>query len=755
MAWSQLWLVGALLFALMPAIGASQIQPAAQETLTLDKIFVPGGMTGRPPESIEWSPDGTKITFIQRDAAGEHGQLWIVDAATGNKSVLIPESKLQTLAPAPRVSRDHLDQELVRRHGAEPYQWSPDSKQLLFKSRGQLWLYSLENGVAIALTTSVEPPLDPQFSPDGKRVAFVRSTDLWTRSADEHEDQQLTRKSEDEDHVLIGGISWVYARELGVRSDFSWSPDGKHIAFLQVDERGVPTYPLVNWASRQASVLEQKYPQPGDINPVVRVGVVSSSGGKLHYVRIPGEPATRDLYIPRFGWLQDGVLYVEVLNRGQDTLTLYFADADSGRAQPVLTEKSPDSWVHTSYDLLFAGPGKFLWSSWRSGNNHIYLYGFDPKNPLSREATMERQLTAGNYQVEEINAFDPASQSVFFTANADDPRETQLYSVKLNGTDFHRVSRAPGTHEAMFSPDASRYVETFSSLLTPPQLSLCDVSGNCKSLWTSSQVQARLPLIQELELKAADGQTTLYGYLMLPRHINQAAPHSVPVVLNPSGSPETQGVRHVWGGEGFLFNSFLSEENGCAILVVDSRGTANRGRSFATAIRGELGDIELKDQLAALDQVLQRYPALDSDRIGWYGSGYGGFLTLYAMTHSDRIRAGVAVSPITNWVLYDSIFTERYLGDPRQNGAEYDRSSPTEAAARLSGRLLLVHGTADRNVHVQNTFQMVDALGHADIDFDLQLYFGIGSSFPSAGVRKHLYHRIQRHLYQWLQDERY
>jgi dipeptidyl-peptidase-4 len=540
-----------------------------------------------------------------------------------------------------------------------------------------------------------------------------------------------------------------------VRSDFSWSPDGKRIAFLQVDERGVPTYPLVDWASRQASVLEQKYPQPGDVNPVVRVGVVSSLGGKLRYVKIPGETTNRDLYIPRFGWIRDGVLYLEVLNRSQDTLTLYFADADSGRAQPVLTEKSPDSWVHTSYDLLFAGPGKFLWSSWRDGNNHIYLYSFDPQNPFSREVTLDRQLTSGNYQVQEINAFDSASQSVFFTANAEDPRETQIYSVKLDGSGFHRVSPAPGTHSAMFSPNATRYVETFSSLLTPPQLSLCDVFGNCKTLWTSSKVTAQLPLLRELELKAADGKTTLYGYLILPRHIDQASPQSVPVILNPSGSPEIQGVRHAWGGENFLFNSFLAEKNGCAILVVDSRGTPNRGRSFAAAIRGGLGKIELDDQLAALDQVLQRYPALDPDRIGWYGSGYDGFLTLYAMTHSDRIRAGVAISPISNWMLYDSIFTERYLGDPRQNGAEYEGSSPVRAAAHLSGRLLLVHGTADRNVHVQNTFQMVDALGQADIDFDLELYFGSGSSFPNSEVRKHLYQRIQQHLYQWLQDERY
>jgi dipeptidyl-peptidase-4 len=749
-------MAGVLLLVIACGVSHAQSRPQQPEApLTMDAIFPPGGILGPVPESIEWSPDSKKVSYIQRDASGQHEQLWVVDATSGNKSVLIPDSKLQTLSPPARNSRNNLQQELIQRHGSEPYQWSPDSKKLLFKSRGQLWLYSLDTGTAVSVTTSSEPPLDPQFSPDGKRVSFVRSTDLWTRSADEHADQQLTRKSEDEKNVLIGGISWVYGHELGVRSDYSWSPGGKQIAFLQVDERGVPTYPLVDWSSNQATVVEQKYPQPGNVIPVVQVGVVSSGGGKLHYMQLPNDPENRDRYIPRFGWIGDGLLYIEVLNRRQNTLTLYFADTDSGHVQAVLTEQEPDSWVNGKYDLMLAGSGQFLWLSWRDGNNHLYLYSFNPRNPLSSEASLVRQLTSGNFQVLEINAFDAATQTVFFTANSEDARDTQLYGVKLDGSGFHQISRGPGTHEAMFSPDASHYIETFSTLLTPPRLSLCDLSGNCKPVWKSPELPLKLPVIHELELKAADGTTTLYGYLMLPEHADQGRPRSIPVILNPTGSPKIQGVRHAWGKEQLLFNGFLTEKNGCAVLVVDSRGTPNRGRKFASAIRGELGRVELNDQLAALDQVLRLYPVLDPERIGWYGAGYDGFLTLYAMTHSDRIEAGVAVSPVTNWRLYDSIFTERYLGDPRDNALSYDNSSPVKNAQSLAGNLLLVHGTADRDDHVQNTFQMVNALGEANINFDLQLYFGSGSNLFGSRVRKHLYDRIQRRLYEGLQDGRY
>ncbi len=749
-----LWTALVNVWAQAPA-GDSRSPSAPAARLTIENIFAPGGITGRAPEAIKWSPDGTKISFVQRDASGEHGELWYVEVATGNKAVLVSESKLQSLAPPVSRLKNDIQREWVQRYGVAAYHWSPDSKYLLFDSRGQLWLYSLETGTAVAFTSSPDAPSDPKFSPDGKRVAFVRAHDLWVKSLDGRDERQLTRRAKGEEDIFNGEVDWVYAEELGVRSNYFWSPNGKQIAFLQMNEKSVPTYPIVDWSSVQAKVEDQKYPKPGDPNPEVRVGVISSGGGSVRWIKLNRQQSD-DFYIPRFGWVRDGLLYIEVLNRLQDKLELYFADPASGRSRLVLTETAPDAWINESYDAAFLDSGDhFVWPSWRDGHTHLYLYRFDKANPLGGEAQLERQLTRGDFEVFDIAGINEAAGTIYFTANADDPRQTQLFSVRLDGSGFQRVSREAGTHSALFSPKNQQYwVDNFSSLTTPPRLSLCALAGTCRPLWQSREV-AGYDLIfpEQLELKAADGATTLYAYLLLPPGAKQARGRKFPLILNPYGGPGGQSVRNTWGREGFLFHNFLARENGFAVLIVDNRGMANRGKKFTAALRREFGAIELADQLAALDQVLERYPMLDANRIGWYGSSYGGYMTLYAMTHSDRIKAGVSIAPVTDWRLYDSIYTERFMGLLKDNAPGYQRSSPVHAAKDLAGNLLIVHGTSDDNVHVQNTVEMVDGLYKAGKAYDLQLYPGKTHSLSGSEARIHLYRRIQQHFARWLGED--
>ncbi len=727
--------------------------PNAPPELTLQAIFAEGGITGRGPETIQWSPDSTKVSFVQRDDSGEHGQLWYIDAASGNKAVLVAESKLQSLAPPASQIKDERKKEWVQRYSVAAYQWTPDSKHLLFDSQGQLWYYSLDTGTAVQLTSSTDASTDPKFSPDGKRLAFVRKHDLWVHQvgSDVEADKRIT--TDGDENLLNGEVDWLYAEELSVRSNYFWSPDGKRIAFLQMNEKNVPVYPIVDWMSAHPSVSQEKYPKAGDPNPEVRVGVVSPDGGKVRWISV-GEGKDKDIYIPRFGWIREGLLYIVVANRLQTQLDLYFVDAVTGRSRLMLRESEPDTWVldeSTDIKVLKSGDG-FLWPSWRDGYTHLYLYSFDKGNPLVSDAKLVRQLTKGEFEVSGIAGIDDVSGTVYVDANADDPRQQQVYAVKLTGGPMQKISAEDGTHRATFAPNGRFFVDNYSAVMSPPRLSFCTVGASCNIVWQARTVNTYdFVAPKGLELKAADGVTKLYGRLLLPPGATGQA--TTPVILNPYGGPAGQSVVNAWGGAGFLFDQIMLR-NGFAVLVVDNRGTPGRGKKFVAASRHDAGKVELADQLAALDQVLAQYPVLDGQRIGWWGWSYGGYLTLYAMTHSDRIKAGVAGAPVTDWHLYDSTYTERYMGLPKDNAAGYQSSSDVLAAANLKGRLLEVHGTSDDNVHLQNTIQMIQRLITAGKQFDLQLYPGKTHGVTGTAERVQLYQRILDHFDAWVKRAR-
>lgn len=754
---SSLFLTSLLLICTAAAQQSTQTQTApGQKPLTVEAIFAEGGITGRGPETVEWSPDGKKVSFVQRDDSGEHGALYYIDVETGKRAVLVAEEKLATLVPPVSKIRDEREKERVTRYSVAGYHWAPDSKHLLFDSHGHLWMYSLETGTAVQLTSAPEPASDPKFSPDGKRIAYVREHNLWVQDAKEGSPKQITSakndKGENDDKILNGEVDWVYAEELDVRSNFFWSPDGKQIAFLQMNEKQVPTYPIVDWLPQHPKADDEIYPKAGDNNPGVRVGVVGSEGGKPKWLEV-GATEDRE-YIPRFGWVKPGVVWIMVMNRAQTKLDLYFVDANSGRSQKMLSESS-DAWVEANnldqFTLLKSGD-RFLWPSWRDGFNHIYLYSFDKGNPLASEAKLERQLTKGEFEVGSVDGVDENSGTVYFVANANDPRQRQLYTVKLDGSaQMQQVSREAGTHHITMPEQPGYFVDTFSAMMTPSRMSFCKLSGPCTPIWEARSVeQYGLLAPKPVELKAADNRTTLYGSLLMPpQDVIAAHGGKVPLITNPYGGPGAQSVRDQWGGSNYLFDVILARA-GYAILHVDNRGMSNRGRDFAAAVKGHFGDIELADQLAALDQVLASNPQLDANHVGWWGWSYGGYMTLYAMTHSNRIKAGVSVAPVTDWHFYDSIYTERYMGLPKENADGYQKSSPVNFAKDLNGRVLIVHGTSDDNVHMQNTIAMIQSLITVDKPYDLQLYPQKTHGIAGKAARTHLFQRIQDQFDRWL-----
>ena len=698
---------------------------------------------------MKWSPDGKHVSYVLRDDSGEHGQLYYIDVTTGKPAVLVASEKLASLAPPEstggRQSKDDRERERRSRYSIAGYHWAPDSKHLLFDSKGQLWYYTLESGTGVQITSASDPSSDPKFSPDGKRLSYVRKHNLYVRpvSGDSRETQLTFTNENDGDDILNGEVDWVYEEELAVRSNYFWSPDGKRIVYMQMNEALVPDYPITDFIPDHPTVDRQKYPYAGDPNPEVRVGVVDSGGGKTHWVGIPGVTGKQDkndYYIPRFGWVNKETLYLEVLNRDQNQLDLYFVDVPSGHSQLMLSEKD-DAWimVNDAFQVLQSG-NRFIWQSWRDGHTHLYLYSFSKGSPLSSPAKLERQLTSGEFEVTEVAGIDEAAQTLFYISTEGDDRQRNLFSVRLDGSGKQRISHEDGTHETSFPDNAKYYVDTYSALTMPPRMSVCSNSGNCNLFWSSRPLSSYELLKPQFVDFTADDGTVLHGEMVLPA--GATSEQKVPVLMNPYGGPEAQSVQDHWNPAELFFDQILAHD-GIAVLRVDNRGMGFRGKKFATVLRHDFGKVELNDQLTALDQALNRFPQLDGNRLGWWGWSYGGFMTSYALTHCRRFKAGVAVAPVTDWHDYDSIYTERYMGLPKENPDGYKSSSVQAAAANLSGHLLIVHGTSDDNVHMQNTMQLAQNFINAEKQFELLLFPRKTHGIAGAAPRTTLFERIR------------
>ena len=733
-------------FSLVIAAFAHPLHAQSGRQLTVADIFQHGDPTGEPPKGIQWAPDGGRVTYIDNS----NNDLMQLHAATGQLSVLVSHAKLSALAAS--HSMDERDKDHRARYHQASYLWAPDSKHLLFDSDGQLFLYSLDNRTAIDIaSTGTGSGDDPKFSPNGQFISYVRDHNLYLhRFKEQTVEQPLTNTHEDT--LLNGEVDWVYEEELDVRSNYFWSPDSARIAYLQMNEINVPQYPLVDWIPVHATTDHQRYPQPGDANPDVRVGVVRTQGGKTVWIKLPSESGVDSGgYIPRFGWVNPGTLWIETLPRDHKRRSIYFADAQLGGVRLAYTE-TDEKFFAESYNVQFTD-GDFYLTSWRDGHTHIYRYSFDKNQPQSGGPTplahLEKQITSGDYEVGAIESVNDSANALYYISNEGNPLEQQVWSVKMDGTGKRQLSTKPGFHEPVFAPQSPTYVDTFSDRATPPAVSLCH-APECKAFWTSKPLQGiQLPTTESLELKAADNATTLYAELVLPA--DKTSPGTVPLIVNPYGGPGVQTVRNAWSAREGLFDYVLAA-HGFAVLHVDNRGMAGRGRDFEQAAYRNFGPVQLSDQLAAIDRVLAKYPQLDKDRLGWWGWSWGGTFTLNALTHSDRFRAGVSVAPVTDWRNYDSIYTERYMSTPAENPSGYRDDSVVNSAKNLHGHLLLVHGTGDDNVHIANSIQFIQKLIDADIPYDFQVYPRKTHSIAGPEARTHLFSRILAHFELYLKN---
>lgn len=726
---------GALLFAFI-LVSVSLSAQSGEIPLTVERIFAHEHIAGAPPEGLTWSPDGKHLTYL------DGGELIDLDPGTGRPHVLVSRAKLAALSGGAETEAERSNRD---RYKMASYMWAPDGRHLLFDSEGRLWLYDLSNGtgVQIGFTDTVAGD-DPKFSPNGEDITFIRNHGLTeVRPEDINSATPFPLAPAPNPVVLNGEVDWVYEEELDVRSNYFWSPDSKNVAFLQMDEENVPQYPITDWIPAHATVFLQHYPQPGDSNPGVRVGVVSAGSGHTTYVRLPNHPGQE--YVPRFGWVDRHVVWVETISRDQKQRDLYFVDTGSSQSRLVL-EITDDKFLDDNYDVDVER-GNIVLTDWKDGHNQIYLYRYDAGNPMSASGAANEvtQLTSGDFDVDAISLVDAAKHVVYYTSNEGNPLEQQVWQVGFDGKRKQLTSGA-GFHEANFSPTGEIFIDTWSTRMEPERLSLCRTGGKCTLFWSNlglGPYKLRTP--EPMEVKAKDG-STLYATLLMPANAQGKA--SVPLIVNPYGGPGPQTVENKWD-ERLLFDELLAE-HGFAVLHADNRGTGHRGQAFAEAAWHDFGSVQLQDQLSVVDAALAGHPELDPKRLGWWGWSWGGTFTLYAMTHSDRFKAGVAVAPVTDWRDYDSIYTERYLGQPSDFPEGYKEFSVVNSAAALKGHVLIAHGTGDDNVHIGNTVQFIQKLIEAGIPYDLQIYPRKTHSIAGADDRILLFNRILSHFEEYL-----
>jgi len=681
------------------ALAKQKPAPAPQPgELTVDRIYGQPSLSGHLTRGVAWSPDGKLLTFLESKVTGKEvkPELWALDPSSGERSLLISSDKLETILPAPPSNPSQATG--AGRHAPSQYQWAPGGDALLFEGPTALVWFDLKSQASQVLISGKDELSDVKISPDGKYISFLRDHNIWLISTAGGKARAFTTGGFEE--VRKGELDWVYPEELEIYSAYWWAPDSSAIAYLEMDERKVTQFSLLNFASFTGEAEPQRYPVAGGSNPVVRLLVASLSGGEPLAMDIGAET---DIYIPRVNWLPDSRhLAIQRLNRDQNELELLLADSATGKSSTLLSEKD-QFWINVTDDLHFFKDGQhFLWSSERSGYRHLYLYSLDGKQL--------GQITKGDWEVSHVDAVDEAKAIVYFTATEKSPTERHLYRVALDGSGFARITKEAGTHAVSLSPAANLYVDTYSNAMTPPRQDVFRIDGTKAATLNENKVeqlaQFRLSPVEFSTVKTHDG-LSLNCFLIKPPHFDPAKKY--PVIVYTYGGPHAQVVLNAWEGASLLWHQMMAQK-GYIIFAMDNHGSAGRGHIFEQSVYHHLGALELSDQREGVTWLRQQ-PWVDPDRIGIWGWSYGGHMTLHAMFEApDLFKAGFAGGPVTDWHYYDSIYTERYMGMPQKNEVGYKESSPASHAANLKGRLLIAHGTGDDNVHYSNTLSLIDDL---------------------------------------------
>ncbi len=697
----------------------------AKKRLTLDLITRRGAIVGHGISEKVWRPGHEELTYL-RTTQTESGESQILESYN-------PETRTETTLLDPQTLSAKVE--------PDSYLWSPDGNEILFTGGTDLYLYDLSSKDLRRLTNDAESKEFVTFSPTGNRVAYVEKNNLYDVDLKTGKIEQLT--TDGSDVVYNGKFDWVYEEELANRATsgaYVWSPDGKEIAYLRLDDGPVPVYPITHYLSDHVTLTNERFPQAGDPNPIPSFHVVSV-GGALKAETFPFTPSMDMEYVgPEFAWTPDskGIAFM-TLNRPQTVETLYLWNPSAGTDRVLVTEKDP-YWInsHTAPYFLSGGKG-FLWLSERDGWLHLYLYAMDGKL-IKKETNGDWMIDHPLFSDVPMFQVDEKGGWVYFDSTNPDPRERQIYRVKLGGTEMQRLTHLTGTHVPMLSPDGRYVVDTFSDYQTPPETRLLSPDGKFIAMLDkpADHLSEYDPgATKFVDVKAPDG-AILHARLVLPPNFD---PHKkYPVIVYVYNGPEVQLVENRWGVTS-MFDLYCAQQ-GYLVWTLDGRGSWGRGHAWESVIFKHMGVHELADQLTGV-KYLKSLSYVDPNRIGMWGWSYGGYMTLYSLTHApDVFKCGVAGGPVTAWKFYDSIYTERYMRTPKENPEGYKDSSPLYSASRLKAKLLLIHGADDDNVHMQNTMNFIQALVEANRPFSLWIEPGQKHGFRGRKVDLFLYERI-------------
>lgn len=724
-----------ILFCLLAALASA---PASAEKLTLDRLNADPALSGPGVMNLRVSPDGARVTFLRgRPDNRFQLDLWEYNMQDKRTRMLV-DSKV--LAPNEKLSEEEKSRRERARtaslSGIISYSWSPDGKQVLVPIAGDLFLIDVAKPEAARKVASGNVG-DPKISPKGHYVSFVRKQNLYVVDLATGAEKQLT--TDGAGTVHNGEAEFVAQEEMGQRSGYYWAPDDSAIAYKRYDDAPVPNVQRVGIYADRFDIVEQRYPSAGDANVTVDLMIVSPTTGVQRKVDLG---ANRDIYLVRADFNADGSeLFYQLQSRDQKRLDLIAVNAATLAQRTVLTETSK-TWVSIHDDLRFLRKQKaFLWASERSGRNHVYMYDLSGK--------LLHPVTSGEWGIDGILAVDEKAGKVYVASNRDAVIDKQVYMLALNGSTAGkptRITKNDGWHEASFARSGEVFVDTWSDPATPPQVTIRKPDGTMIEWLEKNELNDSHPYgkyrADQLKteygtIKANDGQT-LYWSMIKPSNFDPAKRY--PVYVSVYGGPHAQHVQRRWGND---FDQYMAQQ-GFVVWRLDNRGSYRRERVFTDAIYGNLGKHEVEDQLAGIDW-LGKQSFVDPKRVGVNGWSYGGFMALRLLEGgSDKIAAGVSGAPVTDWALYDTHYTEQFVGGTPKSAPEaYKNSGVFAHLDGLKSPLLLMHGMADDNVLFFNTTRLIDALIGRGIQFDLMTYPGAKHGVATKAGRRYVNGKIE------------
>jgi dipeptidyl-peptidase-4 len=681
-------------------------EPVRVSATVVAKLPYPGLAV---PGAFSFTRDGRVLTYLKSESFSLDQVLWRVLVPAGTQRVVVrpseggdAEESLSDIEKLRRERKRFIETGLTQVVRAE------DADVAVITLQGNLYLQR-EDGPLERITNSQSPAIDATLSANGAKVAFVRDNELYVIDLVSGRETALSRGAGE--GLSHGLAEYIAQEEMGRAVGYWWSPDGERIAYQETDERHVPVYPIVHQGAERLSVETHRYPFAGMANAIVRLGVSLARGGETRWLTYC-DPA-EDVYLARVTWDTTRSLLVQVLTRDQRCLRLWRIDVDTG-ARELLIEERSDTWINLHNDLFaLKMTGEFVWSSERAGFRHLEL--------RDRDGCLIRRLTEGDWPVDAVAAVDPERREVWFTGRRERPLQVSAYRVSLEGGPVERITHESGIHRVWVARTCNHFVDMYSSSTIPPRTSLCDRTGK---ILTSLDDASCDPNLRELNVvpptlerfQSRDG-VSLYGAYYAPKSKHLEVDGKVPLIVKVYGGPHVQTVSESWSVTADMTAQFLSEL-GFAVWKTDNRGSAHRGHSFEAAVHRQLGSVEVRDQADGVRHITSSRPEVDIRRVGIMGGSFGGYMTLRALADApDIFRAGVAISPVTDWCLYDTCYTERYMGIPAENHEGYHRSSVLASAFQITGALLIIHGMLDENVHFRHSARLVTCLLEAEKQF--------------------------------------